>query len=267
MKKSIIVALSFLVSLLATACSKSIFTNGVPVTESRPIGNFKSISMHNNVNVRLVQSNQPHLELTCPSNLIDGITTELSTTGDTLIIRNENKFNWLRSYDYDIDLTVYYDSLREVNYASIGRLSCADQDTLRGVYEMQYDTLITNNDTLVNGVFVHIFYLNTNEGSGDINLTFDCDVVKHKFGNGTSCVTFRGNTGYSEHVTRSYGQIHAEDLNSNIVVVESESTNDVYVWAKNDLKAYLYSIGNVYYKGHPQLETTCTNDGRVISLE
>lgn len=267
MKRNIIAVLSFLVSLLATACSKSIFSNGVPVTESRPIGSFKAISMFNNVNVKLVQSNQPHLELTCPSNLIDGITTGLSATGDTLIIRNENKFNWLRSFDYSIDLTVYYDSLREINYASIGDLRSGDQDTIRGVYEMQYDTLIENNDTLVNQVYVHIFYLYINEGSGDIDLTIGCDVIKNKFGNGTSLVTFRGNAGYTEHITRSYGQIHAEQLNSNIVMVKSESTNDVYVWARNDLKAYLYSIGNVYYKGNPQLETTCTSDGRAIRLE
>ena len=267
MKRTAIAALSFLVSLLAASCSKGIFSNGAPVTETRETGAFKAISIYNNVNVKLVQSSRPHLELTCPSNLIDRVTTERSATGDTLVVKNENKLNWLRSYDYSIDLTVYYDSLREINYASIGNLASGDRDTIRGVYELQLDTVVENNDTIVNEAYVHIFYLNINEGSGDIDLNIGCDVVKNKFGNGTSLVTLKGHAGYTELISRSYGQIHAEQLNSNLVVVQSSSTNDIYVWARNSLRARLLSIGNVYYKGHPRLELECTSDGRAIMME
>jgi len=214
------------------------------------------------VNVKLKHSNQPHLELTCPENLIDNITTEI--IGDTLVIKNTNKFNWIRSYDYSIDLTVYYDSLREINYASIGDLYCAEHDSIRGVLTQLTDTV----EGVVIPVFPHVFHLNVNEGSGDINLLFNCDVLKHKFGNGTSCVTCRGKVGYSEHLTRSYGLIHAEEMSSNFVVVQSESTNDTYVWAKTNLKVYLYNIGNVYYKGDPEWSIlACTNNGRLIPME
>lgn len=238
MKRSHVAALFILVSLLASSCSKIVFSNGEPITEIRPIGNFKAISMFNNVNVKLVQSNQPRLELTCPKNLIDNIVTESSVTGDTLVIKNENSFNWIRSYDYSIDLIVYYDQLREINYASIGNLVCTD--SIKGISEL--------ND---NGSHTHNFYLSISEGSGNIDLTFDCDQLKTVFVNGTSCVTLRGEAGYSSHATRSYGTIRAENLSSNIVTVQSESTNDVYVWARSSLTVYLHSIGNVYYKGHP----------------
>jgi hypothetical protein len=263
MKRSIIVVLFFLVSLLTASCSK--FSNGDIISESRPIGYFRAISMHNNVNVKLVQSDHPHLELTCPKNLIDNITTEV--IDDTLFVKNENKLNWLRSYEYSIDLTVYYDSLSEIKYASIGKLFNAEQDSIRGIYGKHVDTIIEGGDTLVNEGYLHLFNLNVNEGSGDIDLTISCDVIKHKFRNGTSCVTLRGKAGYTEHLTRSYGQIHAENLNSNMVTVESESTNDVYVWARTELEAYLYSIGNVYYKGDPRKDLHCFGDGRVIKLD
>lgn len=265
MKRNHIVVLFFLVSLALASCSK--LTNGDVITEERFItSGFSAVSIYNNVNVRLVQSDRPHLELTCPKNLIDKVTTELSPTGDTLIIKNENNLNWLRSFDYSIDLTVYYNNLREINYASIGDLK--SEDPLHGYLSQLTDTLINGNDTTYSHSYVKAFFININEGSGDIDLNFDCEVVKNKFGNGTSKVTFRGSCGYAELITRSYGLIDASQLNANIVRVKSESSNDVYVWAQSQLVVLLYSIGNIYYKGNPAISVeACTNDGRLIRLE
>ena len=111
MQRNVIAILFILVSLMVTSCQKmdALFKNGEPVTEYRTVGqNFTVVSMFNNVNVKLVQDRHPHLELTCPKNLIEKVTTEVKN--DTLVIKNENDFNWIRSYDYSIDLTVYYDT-------------------------------------------------------------------------------------------------------------------------------------------------------------
>ena len=262
MKRNVIAVLFFLVSLMAASCSKmdQLFNNGEPVTERREVAHrFNAISMYNNVNVKLVQSSYPHLELTCPKNLIEKVTTEIE--GDTLIIKNENEYNWLRSFDYSIDLTVYYDSLRQINFASVGDLLCTD--SIKGLAEQTIDSTGGFIDTIT----IHNFNLNINEGCGDIDLTFNCNVVKNNFGNGTSKVTFRGKAEYTEIIMRSYGVVHAEELNSNFVRVQSHSTNDAYVWARSKLTVWLYSIGNVYYKGNPWVVKECTSDGQVIKLE
>lgn len=263
MKRSHIAALFFLVSLLTSSCSKIAFSNGEPITESRPIGrNFTSISVYNNINVKLIHSNEPRLELTCPKNLIDNIVTELSVTGDTLVIRNDNTLNWIRSYDYSIDLTVYYDQLREINYASICELVSAD--SLTGVVAQFIDSTSQTIDTIM----AYGFNLNVIEGSGPIDLMVKCEMLRINFTNGTSDVTIRGTVGYAEFLTRSYGVIHAENVAANLVRVQSESTNDVYAWARSNLTAWLYSIGNVYYKGDPEIVVeACTSDGRVIRME
>ena len=250
MKRELIAALFFLVSLTLVSCSK--FSNGEPVTEQRTVGHFETLCMFSNVNVNLKHSSQPHLELTCPKNLIDNIVTE--AVGDSLVIRNDNNFDWLRSYDYTIDLNIYYDSLREINFASTARLTSLD--TLRGM--IMLDSLETT---------VHGFILRITEGCGDIDLCFSCDVLKTVFSFGTSKVTLRGKAAYAEHYLKSYGAIHAENLKSYIVKVQSQSTNDIYVWARNVLEAYLSSIGNVYYKGNPWIVQECTNEGQVIKLE
>lgn len=262
MKRKHIAVLFFLVSLLTASCSKmeTLFTNGDPITEQRSVGqHFEVIRMYNNVNVKLVQSSHPHLELTCPENLIDKVITEIE--GDTLTIRNDNDHNWLRSYDYSIDLTVYYDSLSRIEYASIGKLLCTD--SIRGVVETHIDSTEMGIDT----VRTKSFYLHISEGCGDIDLTFKCDVLKTNFSNGTSRVDLRGVSGYTEITVRSYGVVHAETLESNFARVQSESTNDTYVWARAGLRAWLYSIGNVYYKGNPWVVKECTNDGQVIKME
>ena len=262
MKRNVIAVLFFLVSLMAASCSKmdQLFNNGEPVTERREVAHrFSAISMYNNVNVKLVQSSYPHLELTCPKNLIEKVTTEIE--GDTLVIKNENEYNWLRSFDYSIDLTVYYDSLRQINFASVGDLLCTD--SIKGIAEQTIDSTGGFIDTIT----IHNFNLNINEGCGDIDLTFNCNVVKNNFGNGTSKVTFRGKAEYTEIIMRSYGVVHAENLNSNFVRVQSHSTNDAYVWARSKLTVWLYSIGNVYYRGNPWVVKECTSDGQVIKLE
>ena len=262
MKRNVIAVLFFLVSLMFVSCSKvdTLFSNGEPVTELREIDHrFSVISMYNNVNVKLVHSNRPHLELTCPKNLIDKVTTELD--GDTLIIKNGNDYNWLRSFNYSIDLTVYYDSLKQVNFASVGNLLCTD--SIRGIGEI----VIDSTELGIDSVWTRSFNLNISEGCGNIDLTLRTDVVKNNFSNGTSEVTLRGKVSYTEIIMRSYGVIHAENLCSNFVRVQSHSTNDAYVWAKTKLTVWLHSIGNVYYKGHPWIVKDCTSDGQVIKLE
>ena len=264
MRRNLTAVLFFLVSLLMLSCTKmdQLFNNGDPVTEQRSIGQyFDAISIYNNVNVHLVRDSHPRMELTCPENLIENITTEVN--GSTLVIKNENTHNWIRSYDYSIDLTIYYDSLSRIQYASIGTLTCAD--SIYGKTSKQLDSITQANDT----IYSHptSFILSIIEGSGDIDLTFKCNVVKSIFSNGTSKVTLRGEAGYAEHYIRSYGTIRAETLNTNIVKVDSKSTNDIYVWARHQLIAHLSSIGNLYYRGNPWIAQSCTGDGRVIKLE
>ena len=274
MKRNTVAILFFLVSLMVASCSKvdTLFSNGDPITEQRELGHrFVAISMYNNVNVKLVHDSHLHMELTCPKNLIEKITTEFD--GDTLYIKNENDYNWLRSYDYSIDLTVYYDSLRLINFASVGDLRCSD--SIKGMFEKSIDTIGMSIDTTETSIdtiwdietsWIQSFNLNINEGCGDIDLTLDCDVVKSNFGNGTSFVTLKGLAEYTEIIMRSYGVIHAENLNSNFVRVQSHSTNDAYVWARTKLTVWLYSIGNVYYKGNPQVVEDCPSEGRVFRL-
>lgn len=264
MKRSSIVLLFSLVSLMAVSCSKSgnIFSNGKPVTQERQLDTrFDAVRMHNNVNVELIQSNTPHIEITCPENLIDRITANVED--GMLVIRNENKFNWLRNFDYECNMKVFYDSINRIEFASIGNLTT--RDSLRGF--AVFDTIkdIEENDSTI--IKKQTFNLNVTEGSGDIDLLFSCDILKNGISNGTSDVTLKGNVGYAEHLLKSYGKLDARDLNTNIITIQSNTTNDAYIWARAQIYVEINSIGNVYYKGHPYIEKTINGDGNVFPIE
>lgn len=264
MKRKAIALLFFLVSLMMFSCSKtgSIFSNGKPVTETRNLDScFNSICMFNNVNVELIHSDHPHIELTCPENLIDKITTTIED--NTLFIKNENNFNWLRSYDYECNMTVFYDSIGQIEYASNGKLTA--RDSLQGLAVFETIEDIEGNDSLT--VKNMTFGLYIVEGSGDIDLTFNCNILKSSFSNSTATVMLKGEAGYAEHVLNSYGKLDARNLNSNLVTVQSNSTNDAFVWARTRLTTEINSIGNVYYKGNPYIEKRINGDGNVFPIE
>ena len=251
MKRKTLVLLYFLISLGFVSCGKleGVFCVGDPVIQQRtPNASFHFISMHDNINVTLEQSSRPLLELTCPENLIDKMVTEV--INDTHFIRNENTQEWLHDLDYDCHLTVYYDSLQEVRFYSKGYLRC--NNPIRGMGTFESATMTKS------------FYLKIFEGSGDIDLVFDCDVMKTFYHHGTSDVRLTGRAGYSEHIAEAYGPIHAEELNSNFVRATNSSTNNIYVSFRTGLRVWISSIGKIYFRGPKQNITVEEGDEQQV---
>lgn len=255
--------------LLLASCQKmddrlygEVTTVEIPIESS-----FKSLFIYNNLSVTLKQSHNTRIELTCPSKLAEKITCKV--TGDTLTLRNENGFNLNFSTNYTCEMTVYYDTLCSIDFASIGFLKTAPDDTIRGFTPPPTvsDTLVA--DTITNPDY---FFLNMIEGSGDIDLNFSCGLIKLFFNNGTSKVNFKGYANYCEFYLRSYGRLDARDLKANFVRVNNTSPNDAYVWAIKDeepvgLIARIYNRGNVYYRGNPSITFENHGQGQLIPLD
>ena len=276
MKRNHALLVIFVVTeLLLASCQKmDDRLYGEVATMELPIDSpFKSISIYNNLNVTIKHGHNTKIKLTCPSKLVDKISYTVS--GDTLYLRNENAFHLNFSTNYQCEMTVYYDTLCSIDYASIGYLKCDLNDSIRG-----YKDPPTINDTIINdSIFTdtitnpEYFYFNINEGSGDIDLTFSCKLIKVFFNNGTSKVKFSGKANYCDYYLRSYGQFDARNLKSNYVRISNASPNDAYVWAVKDTKnpvgliARIYSRGNIYYKGNPTIDFVNQGQGRIIPLQ
>ena len=152
MKRKLDILLLACISLLCFSCKK--FSNG-DVTEIRKLveSPFQVIELCDNVNVTLKHSDVANpagtVIIKTGENLIDGITAEIeehtievenddgtdTLLFNKLVIRNENTLDFLRPYDYTLEMTVYYDTLLKIFFNSNGIITT---DTLRG-YEYLTD--------------------------------------------------------------------------------------------------------------------------------
>ncbi len=248
MKRTPFIILIFFSILFLVSC-KGMFRNGETVTLERSIKKFfNRIQVNDNVNVTLKESNSnnTYVEVTSGEFVIDKLITEV--IGDTmLVVRNDNRFDWLRSYDCPFEVTVYYTNLGTIDYQSTGTLKSLD--SIKGIFWGIHRRLI----------------INILEGSGDIDLIANCDNVIINYQHGTSKVNISGKAEWSELYTLGFGPIEAENLISKSTSIESTSTCYARVCATKTLNALLYGIDYVYYKGDPD-EINCNDYSKLKKL-
>lgn len=219
------------------------FSNaGEVVTETRLLSYFENISIYDNVNLILVQGNGFSVKVEGGENLISSVQTEV--TDSSLVIHNTMKCNWVR--DYKNELTVYVStaSLKSIRYEGSGDIK-------------------TTGNLKFNELAISVW-----GGSGSFELDVDCDRLDLAQHYGTVDFNVSGKTGLTAIYSNSYGPFNCYGLNSNIVYIRSNGTNDCFVHANHILEAEITSVGNVYYKGNPfEIKTQISGTGRLIKLE
>lgn len=234
MKRNIIFLLAT-ISLLtfASSCKKSPLTNGKVVTETRELAAFDTLYLYDNIDVTLVCSDTYKVEITTGENLLPNIICE--SNGETLLLRNDNICNWLRSYDIPLKAKIYYDTkISYIIYESVGDL-CSE-------------TYISN-DTLSR------FDLKVEDGSGNINLKVNSDKLYLTIHSGTNNIIIEGSSSYANIYQNGLGPIDASDLPSDKTSVSSHKSNNIYINCVGQLNASIYNIGNIYYKGNPEINS------------
>lgn len=264
MKRKPDILLLACISLLCFSCKK--FSNG-DVTERQYIVDspFQVIELCDNVNVKLKHSDAANpagkVIVKTGENLIDLITTKIEEQAievdtdygtDTLffnklVIRNENTLDFLRPYDYTLDMTVYYDTLLKIFFNSNGIITT---DTLRG-YEYLTD-FSTDNDS-VPGTFYSLapnLLLEIEGGSGEFTVLTNCYRLITKYAQGTSNINVKGLVERAETFGdyESHGIINGIDLEANLYHrVIYYGTNTVYAKAFRRIIAKNDNIGRIFY--------------------
>ncbi len=264
MKRKLDILLLACISLLCFSCKK--FSNG-DVTERQYIVDspIQVIEMCDNVNINLKLSDAANpagkVIVKTGENLIDLITTKIEEQAievdsdygtDTLffnklVIRNENTLDFLRPYDYTLDMTVYYDTLLKIFFNSNGIITT---DTLRG-YEYLTD-FSTDNDS-VPGTFFSLapnLLLEIEGGSGELTVLTNCYRLITKYAQGTSNINVKGLVERAETFGdyESHGIINGIDLEANLYHrVIYYGTNTVYAKAFRRIIAKNDNIGRIFY--------------------
>lgn len=230
-KLLIILTLCFLASF--SSCKKAPLTVGSIVTEIRELPDFTEVHVNDNINISLVRSDTCYIEITTGKNIIDNITTEVNY--GVLSICNTTTCNWLRPYDYTLNVTLYFKDITNFIFASSG-------------------TLDTQNNYTGLVVSPNYYRFEIHGGSGDVDLNVNnCNDLRIVYQHGSSHLNLHGEDNHNLVIyKRSYGVIEAQNYDAEIVHVTTDSASDCYISASESIDATINNLGNIYYKGDPE---------------
>lgn len=203
---------------------------------------FSEIRLESNINLVLTQGPTYKITLEGGENLLPGIDSEINDS--VLTFRNNNKVNWVRSYDRKITAYVTAPHFLKINYQGTGD--------------------ITNNDTIhEDSLSVTAF-----GGSGYINLCIKTRLSHLSINAGSADMNISGISDNNFIYASSYGPFHCLNLLTQNTFMNNKGTNDCYINVKQRLEYEINSLGSIYYKGKPAVITGVINgEGKLIALE
>lgn len=198
---------------------------GKVVSEQRDVIPFDKLYVEDRIKVFLVQDsiNYGRIELNGPSNLLNQI--ESTVTDNELRLINTNTCNFVRSFNYDINVYVYVKELTEIHLESIAE--------------------VVSNDT-ININFLNIFH----PALSDINLILSGDEVFIRSRNSASTI-LRGNLRVLKGSIEEISNLDAQYLVCEEVYIDTHSPLDCYINATKGMYLKILNSGNVFYINEP----------------
>lgn len=198
---------------------------GKVVSEQRDVLPFDKLYVEDRIKVFLVQDsiNYGRIELNGPSNLLNQI--ESTVTDNQLRLINTNTCNFIRSFNYDINVYVYVKELTEIHLESIAE--------------------VVSNDT-ININFLNIFH----PALSDINLILSGDEVFIRSRNSASTI-LRGNLRVLKGSIEEISNLDAQYLVCEEVYIDTHSPLDCFINATKGMYLKILNSGNIFYINEP----------------
>jgi len=197
--------------------------------------------LNNNLKYELVDTNFCGIEITGPQNLLPKINTKLSD--GVLRIENVNTCNFLRSYEHEIIVKLYFDSITNIQNFSTG--------SVVSLNEMKARKLVIENK----------------HANGKVELNLNCDTIYCGSPAGANDTYLRGTVQVAELYSDAYGIIHAESLNANQVYINNASLQPIYANATSYAFVRIDDSGNVLLKQTPSLYDFVRNGSGELIFE
>lgn len=218
----------------ALDCFKS---NGVEVTETRDIGTFSIIVLHDKIDLNVIKGSEYKVDVVAGEHIIKNIKTTIKD--GVLRLDNNNKCNFVRGYKRNVTVNVTVPSIVRVESRGVGTIKFSEnftQDTIQLLAE-------NSGDIYLNGTFNQI--KTSSHGNGDIYLSGACDrLYVYMFGTNI---------------------LKAEGLTINtFVFVENISIGDCFINAPvaGILEYNIWRSGNIYYRGNLIAISNPKGDGK-----
>ena len=255
MKRALDVILLVLASVVFGSCNKSVFSNGELVERNDTLREpFRIVEFNNNVNVNLMHCDENHfpglIHIKTGENLIDNIAAEIqydSITGfNKLVISNNGTHDYLRPYDYLLEMTVYYDSIYALVFNSNGIVIT---DSISGI--AFHDTITVMQDSIPIDSIVKKYKVQINvlDGSGELHLKVNGPLLYTDYQRGTSNIYAEGYSSYALTKTNyeCHGLIDYRKMESRNHDIYHYGTNRIYTKVFSKLNANNYNNGEIHY--------------------
>ena len=190
-----------------------------------PVAAFRNIEVHDNINVVFTQDTVYKIMVEAGKNLLPLISAE--NEGKWLVIRNNNKCNWVRSFKKNvINVSVWGANIDSILHFGSGDISSA------------------------NTIKSQILTLEA-KSSGNINVAVDAATSYCNISSGVGDITMRGFSGVSYVYLAGSGYVHCKELVTGYTFLENRGTGDCYVNVTKEIGSTISYTGNVYYSGNP----------------
>lgn len=234
-----IILLIFLFSCRKENCFDCFKGVGKQITQIRSLNNFQIISIYDPFQVYLIQDSLNKIELAGGENLLNLVSSDINN--NELIIKNNNKCNWSRSYKKSIiTLNIHFVKLDSLYI--IGECDVFSKDTIN------FDRMRLNF-----------------ESTGTLNIKLKGDNLDFwQIGNGDFFL--EGNVVSYFVGSLGAGNIFSKNLHSHFTYVTARHTANCYIYSDKILDIVELGYGNIYYSGNPDsvYVKTIVGNGQLI---
>jgi hypothetical protein len=215
---------------LTTGCAKDggvcFSTNGQVIQQVRKQPDFNQIDIQDNVSLILTNDTGSQVLVEAGQNIINGVITEV--VDGQLLIRNNNKCNWLRDYNKPLNVYLSGNKIWAIKYTSSGNI-------------------VSTGTIKLDSLKLEVW-----GGCGTIDLSLDVWQGSFSLNLGTVDLRLRGICAITTVYANDYGLYDGKELKTGYTYITNVGSNDCYVRASNYLDAKIGSIGNIYYSGDPK---------------
>jgi len=236
--------ITILFVVLFISCNKDtapdiVKTTGKTSTQKRILSSFNTVELYSNIQLLLIADTIDFIEIQAGENLLPKIYSGIKS--NTLVIKNTNKFNFMRSYKDSIIAKLHYKNLGHIKYYGAGNIT-------------------TQNILTANEFAFESWY-----GSGHCFFNLNTTVSSFGFHTGIVDLELRGTSAENRLYATEQGIIQASNLNTKTCLCNNRGVANFFIKATTEIGVEISGEGNINYTGNATIAySKITGKGKLI---